>query len=94
MLITPLLQPLPYIGLNAEQYAVATTGVNKERQLGVLDSQVPDSERFRDTDPLPINCAKCSTVSLFSRLTEDEVRLLVLSSSMTLYSIHSSISWR
>lgn len=64
----------PYTGLNADQYAVTTIGVAKERQLGVLDSQVPDSERFRDTDPLTVNCPKCSAVSPFFRLTEDQVR--------------------
>lgn len=80
-------------GLNPDQFAVATVGAPKERQLGVLDSQVPDSERFRDASPYSVRCPKCAVATPFARLHDDSVRSNILTSKPSRSHIADSVSF-
>lgn len=78
---SPTLTKPDYVGLNPDQYAGVVVSEPRERRLGVLDTQTPDSERFRDTDPLTIRCPSCAAVSEFGRIHEEVCMLKILSLS-------------
>ncbi|KAF8323497.1 DNA polymerase alpha catalytic subunit [Cantharellus anzutake] len=62
------------LGLNATEYTKIVS--IPQRSLGVLDSLVPDFERFRDTTPFIIHCHACAADTAFSRLSETDTPIL------------------
>ena len=42
--------------------------------FGALESQIPDSIRFKDAAPLLVQCRKCTAQLAFSYIYEREVR--------------------
>ena len=60
-------------GLDPDKY-VSTVAPQQERQLGVLDTLIPDAERYKETEPFTVRCNNCSTVTPFQRVPEAQVR--------------------
>lgn len=57
-------------------------GESEERYFGTLDSQVPESERYKDAEPFIVRCRKCEAHAAFMPIGDREVR------------VTSLISWR
>jgi len=64
------------LGLNPGEYAKITSATQQDRSLGILDSLVPDAERFRNSTPFRVRCHACSTDTPFLRLTEADTSIL------------------
>jgi len=64
------------LGLNPTEYARIMSAPQQDRSLGILDSLVPDIERFRNTTPFRARCHACSTDTPFLRLLEAETSIL------------------
>jgi hypothetical protein len=60
------------IGLDPDQYVPAVAS-HQERQLGILETLIPDAERYKETDPLTMQCNHCSAVTPFQRVPEAQV---------------------
>src|SRR5258708_27738217 len=82
--------PLAFVttGLNPTEYARIMSAPQQDRSLGILDSLVPDTERFRNTTPFSARCHACSTDTPFLRLLEAEVRDL---DCMSFQNVHSHL---
>ena len=48
-----------------------------DNAFGALESQIPDSIRFKDAAPLIVQCRKCTAQMAFSYIYEREVRFLL-----------------
>jgi DNA polymerase alpha subunit A len=64
-----------------------TTVAGEEREFSGLDSQISDSERFRDSMPVLIRCRHCQGRFAFLPLNDPEVRIQCL-----LLKVKSSVS--
>src|ERR1700750_1877248 len=56
------------LGLDTSKYRVSTASGsynNNEEAIHPLESQIPDSIRFKDATPLNLRCRACKTVSQF-----------------------------
>lgn len=60
------------LGLDARKYAINTnTGSNNvSNEIFPLESQIPDSVRFKDATRLTLRCRKCKAISVFGGLIE------------------------
>ncbi len=62
------------LGLDPGRFRSSTTDESEERSFGTLESQLPDSVRFKDADPLLLRCRKCEGQMAFSAIHERAVR--------------------
>jgi len=58
------------LGLDTSKYRVssAANGTNQDNEIQPLESQIPDSVRFKDVAPLSLRCRLCKAVFLFRGL--------------------------
>lgn len=66
------------LGLDPGRYKINIGGDSEERQFGTLESQMPDSIRFKDCDPLIVCCRKCDGQMPFTRINERDVSFLTI----------------
>jgi DNA polymerase alpha subunit A len=57
-------------GLDPTQYQVFVAAENEERPFETLESQIPDKERFKDSEPFTVRCPRCEASTSFSRFGE------------------------
>lgn len=59
------------LGLDARKYAISTnTSSNVGNEIFPLESQIPDSLRFKDAARFTLRCRECKAVSVFGGLIE------------------------
>jgi DNA polymerase alpha subunit A len=58
------------LGLDTSKYRVSSVanGANQDNEIQPLESQIPDSVRFKDATPLSLRCRSCKAVFLFRGL--------------------------
>lgn len=62
------------IGLDPARFRSYSTAEGEELNITTLDSQIPESERYNDADPLKILCRHCKTETNFAPIYERPVR--------------------
>jgi DNA polymerase alpha subunit A len=63
-------------GLDPGRYRSVTANEAEERRFNVLDSQLPDSERYKDAVPFVVRCRDCGSSVAFAPVANRTVRLL------------------
>lgn len=63
-------------GLDPARYH-GSAGGTEERSFASLDSQMLDTERFKDTSPFLVRCRHCQGELSFAPLNDREVRILI-----------------
>lgn len=64
------------LGLDASRFRAHMAGEAEENSFTTFESQMPDSIRFRDCDPLIIQCRKCSGKMPFTHvISQKEVNI-------------------
>ncbi|TDL23727.1 DNA polymerase alpha catalytic subunit [Rickenella mellea] len=58
------------LGLDPARYRSHASGDNEEQSFGSLDSQIPDSIRFRSCDDFKIKCRKCHGEMAFAPISD------------------------
>lgn len=64
------------LGLDPARFKTytSTTALDNDRDFHTLDSQIPDSERFKDAIPLKLRCRYCHEVADFRGVQNDTVQ--------------------
>jgi len=62
------------IGLDPARFRSYSTAEGEELNITTLDSQIPESERYNDADPLKIRCRHCETETDFVPIHDRQVR--------------------
>lgn len=62
-----------FAGLDPGRYRTSVAGEAGERYFGTLDSQMPDSERFKDVDLFVVKCRHCNENMPFAPIGDREV---------------------
>jgi len=65
---------LCWIGLDPARFRNYSTAEGEEMNIMTLDSQIPESERYNDADPLKIQCRHCKTETDFVPIHDRQVR--------------------
>ena len=65
---------LYWIGLDPARFRTYSTAEGEELNITTLDSQIPESERYNDADPLKIRCRHCETEADFVPIHDRQVR--------------------
>ncbi|EJD43695.1 hypothetical protein AURDEDRAFT_88520 [Auricularia subglabra TFB-10046 SS5] len=60
------------LGLDPRRYQVTVVGETEERAFGSLESQVPDTERFKECEPFVVRCRGCTNSFAFSSLGQTD----------------------
>ncbi|KAH8116362.1 hypothetical protein DFH11DRAFT_1580132 [Phellopilus nigrolimitatus] len=64
------------LGLDPGRFRSYVSGDADERPFGTLESQMPDSVRFKDCDQLTIRCRKCEGQMLFTPVAQRDTSIL------------------
>ncbi|KAL5492315.1 POL1 [Sanghuangporus weigelae] len=64
------------LGLDPGRFRSYVGGDSEERAFGTLESQMPDSVRFKDCDPLTFRCRKCSGEMPFTHISRRDTSIL------------------
>ncbi|KAH7105955.1 DNA polymerase family B-domain-containing protein [Auriculariales sp. MPI-PUGE-AT-0066] len=56
------------LGLDPRRFQTSTATDREERSFGSLDSQIPDSERFKGCQPFSVRCRRCKSSFAFGAL--------------------------
>ena len=62
------------VGLDPARFRNYSTAEGEELNVTTLDSQIPESERYNDADPLKIRCRHCKTETNFHPIHDRAVR--------------------
>ena len=62
------------IGLDPARFRSYSTAEGEELNITTLDSQIPESKRYNDADPLKIRCRHCTSETDFAPIHDREVR--------------------
>lgn len=62
------------LGLDPARFRTYSTVEGEELNVTTLDSQIPESERYNDADPLKIRCRHCKTETTFHPIHDRPVR--------------------
>jgi DNA polymerase alpha subunit A len=62
-------------GLDPGRYKSTTIAEADERRFSALESQLPDSERYKDTTPFVVRCRACECSVGFAPVANRAVRL-------------------
>ena len=62
------------VGLDPARFRTYSTVEGEELNVTTLDSQIPESERYNDADPLKIRCRHCKTETNFHPIHDRPVR--------------------
>jgi DNA polymerase alpha subunit A len=68
-------------GLDPGRYKSTTIAEADERRFSALDSQLPDSERYKDAAPFIVRCRACECSVGFAPVANRAVRLSLRSIS-------------
>ena len=63
-------------GLDPGRYRSVTVNEAEERRFNALDSQLPDSERYKDAAPFVVRCRACECSVGFAPVANRSVRLV------------------
>lgn len=77
------------IGLDPLRYATTGTAEAQEKEFFTFDSQISDTDRFRDADPLNLICPSCSEEAAFVGLPSDASVVVRLSENVMICSSRS-----
>jgi DNA polymerase alpha subunit A len=71
---TNITQLADCLGLDTTKYRVSTVqnNANQEAEIQPLESQIPDSIRFKDSAPLQLRCRKCKHAFVFRGIAPSE----------------------
>ena len=76
------------VGLDPARFRTFSTAEGEELNVTTFDSQIPESERYNDADPLKIRCRHCKTETNFHPIHDRPVRFysidVILVSPLTL----------
>ena len=79
------------VGLDPARFRTYSTAEGEELNVTTLDSQIPESERYNDADPLKIRCRHCKTETNFHPIHDRPVRFygtdVVRVSLLTLFDV-------
>ena len=79
------------VGLDPARFRTYSTAEGEELSVTTLDSQIPESERYNDADPLKIRCRHCKTETNFHPIHDRPVRFsavgVVRVSSLTSFDV-------
>ncbi|KDQ50145.1 hypothetical protein JAAARDRAFT_74363 [Jaapia argillacea MUCL 33604] len=67
------------LGLDPNRYRSTGSGESEERYFSTLDSQISDSERYRDCTPFTVRCASCQGEMPFAPVNDRDSSLLYAS---------------
>jgi hypothetical protein len=81
-------------GLDPGRYRSTTITETDERRFSALESQLPDSERYKDTAPFVVRCRTCECSVGFSPVANRAVRLFPKRSIKCFLGPHGHISSR
>lgn len=62
------------IGLDPARFRTYSIGEGEELTITTLDSQIPESKRYNDADPLKIRCRHCKADADFAPIHDRQVR--------------------
>lgn len=62
------------VGLDPARFRTYSIVEGEELSVTTLDSQIPESERYNDADPLKIRCRHCKTETNFHPIHDRPVR--------------------
>ncbi|KAJ7493343.1 hypothetical protein B0H11DRAFT_2006017 [Mycena galericulata] len=65
------------LGLDPARYRTSTSGATDEPSFSSLDSQMTDSERFKDASPFLVRCRRCQGELSFAPIHDRERSLLL-----------------
>ncbi|KAF9777286.1 hypothetical protein BJ322DRAFT_1115131 [Thelephora terrestris] len=66
------------LGLDPARFRSYSTAEGEEMNITTLDSQIPESERYNDADPLKIRCRQCKAETEFAPIHDRQVRQIPL----------------
>ena len=66
--------PNAWIGLDPMRFRSYSTAEGEDLNITTLDSQIPESRRYSDADPLKIRCRHCKTETDFAPIHDRQVR--------------------
>ena len=66
------------LGLEPGRFRSSVSNNQEGRAFSRLESQIPDSERFKDCDELVIRCRKCSSEMPFTHISKRDVSNSIL----------------
>jgi DNA polymerase alpha subunit A len=72
-----------FAGLDPARYRNSVSSEAPERAFSTLDSQISDSDRFKDAMPFLVSCRHCQVQVAFAPINDREVCLLCSSSFLT-----------
>ena len=64
-------------GLDPGRYRTVTANEVEERRFNALDSQLPDSERYKDAVPFVVRCRACEGNVAFAPVANRAVRFVL-----------------
>jgi hypothetical protein len=66
--------PIPPLGLNPERYRSSNSAESEETAFSTLDSQISDTDRFKDSTPFLVRCRRCQGQVPFEPIFKRDVR--------------------
>ncbi|KAI0048775.1 hypothetical protein FA95DRAFT_1678116 [Auriscalpium vulgare] len=64
------------LGLDPGRYRTSAAAETEERYFGTLESQLPESERYKDAAPFVVRCRSCDTQTAFTHVGDRDTCLL------------------